>query len=146
MSHRLNLVVRGFESVEYIKDVLKCIDSLSTRRKAVEYKKWLCQAHKNNRNRKIPKPSETRWCFYQDVLDALLSPETEFEEFLWQDKELVLFTRSLNFLEERRESAQPSFPNNPFVDSHFRFALFILEKITVVITQLQQRFMTMPLA
>ena len=45
VSNRLNLVVSAFAAVEYIKNVFKFTDWFSTRRKAVAYKKWLCEAY-----------------------------------------------------------------------------------------------------
>ena len=68
LAHRLNLVVSDFERVPYINSVFLFAGWFSSKRKAVQYKKWLSQKYPNDHFKKIPKRSETRWTFYRDVL------------------------------------------------------------------------------
>ena len=90
-SHRLNLVIQDFQRVPFIQSVFRFCDWFATKRKAVCYKKWLKETHANDQLRKIPKPSETRWSFYEDVLDVLLSQIKHVNEFLCANKEFVRF-------------------------------------------------------
>ena len=147
MSHRLNLVVRGFERVEHIKDVLKFSDWFASRRKAVSFRRWLCGQNPNISCKKIPTPSETRWCFFSAVIDALLDQTKEIDLFLSQDEDFHSFRRSL-WQPDASTGTDPTeaFLNNPFVFSHFKFAQSILEKICRVNSQLQQTYMTVPQA
>ena len=147
MSHRLNLVVRAFESVDNIRNVLKFADWFSGRRKAVAYKKWLCEKYPNNHFKKIPKPSETRWCFYKEVIAALLTQVKEVDEFLASDEDFTSFGKmSWPPLGETSPSPTACFLKNAFIHSHFRFTLFILEKISLVNSKLQHQNMTLPIA
>ena len=73
LSHRLDLVIRAFATVDHIKNDLKFLDWFSPKRKAVAHRKWLCENKPDKNYKKIPKPSETRWCFYRDVIKALLT-------------------------------------------------------------------------
>ena len=123
MSHRVNLVVRGFEEVDYIKDVLEFADWFSTRRKAVAYRKWLCQSFPTRRFNKIPKPSETRWCFYRGVIAAILSQIDQVNEFIKNDPDFHDFRRDVSlFSTETRTSSSYTILANPFIITHFRFA------------------------
>ena len=147
MSHRLNLVVRGFEIVDNIKHFLKFSDWFASKRKAVAYRRWLLELHPQDRYKKIPKPSETRWRFYREVICALLDQREAIDEFLRQDDDFVAFRRSLWQHDESIDAlSNVVFMNNPFILSHFFFAHYILERICNVNTQLQQRYMTVPQA
>ena len=95
LSHRLNLVVRGFGDVEHIRNELKFADWFSGRRKAVAYKRWLSEAFPDRRNKKIPKPSETRWSFYREVIGAILSQRGDIEQFLKQDEDFISSSMNL---------------------------------------------------
>ena len=147
MSHRLNLVVRGFEIVDNIKHVLKFSDWFASKRKAVAYRRWLWESHPHDRYKKIPKPSETRWCFYREVICALLDQRGAIDEFLRQDDDFVAFRRTLWQHDESIDALSDAvFMNNLFILSHFFFAHYILERICNVNTQLHQRYMTVPRA
>ena len=63
--------------------------------KAVSYRKWLKQSDRDEKQRKIPKPSETKWSFYHDVLDALMSQIEPVEKFLPQDKDFQKFKTTI---------------------------------------------------
>ena len=147
MSHRLNLVVRGFERVEHIKNVFKFSDWFSTKRNAVAYRRWLCRALPNNTFKKIPKPSETRWCFYREVISALLAQRKHIDAFLSRDEDFLSFRATLWQPDESTCTySEGPFLNNRFIRSHFRFALFILDRICQVNSRLQEQYMTVPLA
>ena len=123
MSHRLNLVIRDFERVSDIKHVLKFSNWFASKRKAVAYRRWLCDAHPRSRYKKIPKPSETRWCFFRDVIAALLVQKKEIDEFLCQDEDFVALRRTLWRPDWRTGmNYTEAFLNNPFILSHFSFA------------------------
>ena len=126
LSHRLNLVVRDFESVDHIKNVLKFADWFLPNARQL-CRKRLSETRPENHFKKIPKPSETRWCFYKDVLNALLTQSDEVDAFLIEDRDYIAFRRTTwNCLGEIRPGPSTRFLGNPFVHSHFRFALFIL--------------------
>ena len=147
MSHRLNLVVGGFERVEHIKDVLKFSDRFASRRKTVSYRRWLYGQNQNASCKKIPKPSETRWCFFSVVIDALLDQTKEIDMFLSQDEDFHSFRRSMWKPDASiGTDLTEAFLNNPFILSHFKFAQSILEKICRMNSQLQQTYMTVPQA
>ena len=92
-AHRLNLVIRDFQHVDFINSVIRFCDLFTTKRRAICYKKWL-KEKSDDKFRKIPKPSETRWSFYRDVLDVLLSQIDKVEKFIPKDRDLVSFMTS----------------------------------------------------
>ena len=65
LSHRMNLVIRSFEEVDCIKNVIKFADWFSTKRKAVAYKKWLYEKYPKKRFKKIPKTIRDEVVFLQ---------------------------------------------------------------------------------
>ena len=81
LAHRLNLVITDYMRVPYINSVFLFADWFTSKRKAVQDKKWLSQKYPNNHFKKIPKPSETRWSFYRDVLKALLTQMKQIGDF-----------------------------------------------------------------
>ena len=133
--------------MEHIKNVLKFADWFSTKRKATSHRRWLCQALPDNTFKKITKPSETRWCFYREVLRALLAQRKAIDMFLSQDEDFLPFRAKLW---ERDETtctySDGVFLKNRFIRSHFRFALFVLERLCQVNSKLQDQYMTVPLA
>ena len=60
LAHRLNQVITDFQRVPYINSVFLFANWFTTKRKAVQYRKWLSKTYPNNHFKKIPKPSETR--------------------------------------------------------------------------------------
>ena len=147
MSHRLNLVVKGFERVRHINNVLKFCNWFSSKRNAVAYRMWLCQAFPNTVFKKIPTPSETRWCFFREVIEALLAQRKEIDMFLCQDDDFLSFRATLWQSDETTCTYSDGvFFKNRFVRSHFRFALFILDRICQVNSLLQEQYMTVPFA
>ena len=67
LAHRLNLVIKDFQNVANISSVFRFCDLFTQKRRAVAYKKFLRDKHREKRLKKIPKPSQTRWSFYRDV-------------------------------------------------------------------------------
>ena len=84
--------------------------------------------------------------FFKEVLSALLVQTSEADSFFCQDEDFIDFRTTLSLNEATRLYSSDTFIRNPFILSHFRFALFILEKISVVNSKLQHKYMTMPLA
>ena len=144
VSHRLNLVIRDFQNVDNIKSVLHFCDWLTQKRKAVAYRKFLREKHSEKRLRKIPKPSETRWSFYRDVLESLLKQTDEVEEFLTNDGDFISMRGRLFDCAEVGVHGWSGFFSNDFILSHFLFAFVILEKISDVNEILQRQYMTLP--
>ena len=85
LAHRLNLVITDFERVPYNNSVFLFANWFAAKRKAVQYKKWLSEKDRNHHYKKIPKPSETRWSFFRDVLASLLTQIGKIDEFLLDD-------------------------------------------------------------
>ena len=142
LAHRLNLVITDFEQVPYINSVFLFANWFSTKRKAVQYNKWLSENRQNQHFKKIPKPSETRWSFFRDVLASLLTQVEEIDEFLLGDRE---FTGVL----QRMKPLFDSFPtlrsfSNPFVLAHFKFARFLLDEICILNARMQEEYTTIP--
>ena len=138
-AHRLNLVIRDFQHVDYINSVIRFCDLFTAKRRAVCYKKWLREKSKD-KFRKIPKPSETRWSFYRDVLDVLLSQIDYVEKFIPKDRDLVSFmTSAWHQMVTASDDGSPLFFHDNFILSHFRFAFFVLDRICSTNTQLHEK-------
>ena len=146
LSHRLNLVIRDFQQVEYIKSVFQFCDWFTARRRVVSYKKWLQRAYPNDCFRTIPKPSQTRWSFYYEALEVLLSQIEQVERFLRKDRDFAQFKTANWPCENGISDVSQAFFGEQFVLAHFQFALFVLETINSTNTKLQQQFVFIPQA
>ena len=98
------------------------------KRKAVSYRKFLREKYQERRFKKTTKPSKTRWSFYKDVLEGILSQQGEVEAFLKQDGDFIR-TRPGSFrLSDVASQTSLDYFSNHFVHMHFKFALSILKK------------------
>lgn len=139
-AHRLNLVIRDFQHVPCINAVIRFLDWFTSKRMAVVYK-WLRQLFPQQRFRKIPKPSVTRWSFYWDSLKAVLSQMEQIEVFLENDEDFGVFQQEHGHLFGSVTSDNPTgFFSNSFIDAHFHFASFVLERICCLNTQMQEQY------
>ena len=144
LAHRLNLVIRDFQNVENINSVFLFCDWFTQKRKAVAYKRFLREKHSNKRLKKIPKPSETRWSFYRDVLESLLNQVEEVEEFLLQDEDFIPSRHSLFHFPGVTIQTPRSFFSNAFIHAHFSFAFDILKRICRFNRALQEQYTILP--
>ena len=143
-AHRLNLVICDFQHVPFIKSVFRFCDWFTTKRKAVVYKKWLKQSGQKESFGKIPKPSETRWSFYDDVLGVLLDQIEQVDKFLCDDKDFREMKISLWPYEIITSDIPRKFFEDKFVIAHFRFARFVLDRVCLTNTKLQERYLLLP--
>ena len=144
LAHRLNLIITDFQNVRNINYVFLFADWFTSKRKAVVYKKWLRTTRPDQRFKKITKPSETRWSFYKVVLETLLTQVDVVEEFLGQDSDFLSFRRKIFPPSTEAGQNQREFFSNRFIMSNFRFALFILEKLWLLNTELQEQYTFLP--
>ena len=145
LCHRLNLVIRDFQNVEHIKTVFEFCDWFATKRKAVVYRKWLKQKHSDDSLPKIPTPSETRWSFYKDVIQAVLVQTGQIEEFLANDSEIGSFRNKFGQSQTLMVTTAAFFQND-FILAHFLFARFVLRKICAVNQKMEEEFTMLPFA
>ena len=107
----------------------------------------MAEEKSDDKFRKIPKPSETRWSFYRDVLDVLLSQIDKVENFIPKDRDLVSFmTSAWQRIVPISDDGSPLFFHDNFILSHFRFAFFVLDRICSTNTQLQDKYIFIPQA
>ena len=144
LAHRLNLVVADFQNVTYINSVLHFARWFSSKRKAVVYKKWFRETYKNERFKKVPKPSQTRWAFYRDVLGCVLEQCWKIETFLKDDCEFLALKAQLQPLCENDHNNPSTFFSNKLVFGHFKFSFSILDKIWSVVVRMQGQYSTLP--
>ena len=109
------------------------------------YKKWFKETNPKILFKKVPKPSETRWAFYRNVLDSVLFQAERIEEFLQQDSEFHSFRQRLQYLNQVDPRNPSSFFSHHFVLSLFKFSFFILDKIWTLVVQMQHQYTILPL-
>ena len=144
LAHRLNLVITDYMRVPYINSVFLFADWFTSKRKAVQDKKWLSQKYPNNHFKKIPKLSETRWSFYRDVLKALLTQMKQIGDFLKEDNEFPTSRQKMKPLFDSAVSSEPSSLSNPFIVAHFNLAQFLLDEICILNSMMQEEYATLP--
>ena len=93
---------------------------------------------------KKPTPSETRWSFYRDVLKSLLSQEKQIDQFLLQDAEFPSAIQKMKPLFDSVISPAPPSFSNEFVNGHFHFAYFLLDKMSILNNMMQEEDTVMP--
>ena len=128
LAHRLNLVIRDFQDVKNINSVFDFCDWFTEKRKAVTYRKFLREKYQERRFKKITKPSKTRWSFYKDVLEGILSQPGEVEAFLKQDGDFIRTRPGSFHLSDVSVRTSVDYFSNRFVLMHFKFALSTLKK------------------
>ena len=81
-AHRLNLVLKDVISSNPIDIVKAFCDWFTIKRRQVRYKTFIQTQFPSVQVRVIPQPSETRWLFYHDVVNAILTQPTVIQSFL----------------------------------------------------------------
>ena len=137
---------RDFLNVANISSVFRFCDWFTQKRKAVLYKKFLREKHHEERFKKIPKPSETRWFFYRDVLASLLDQTDEIEEYLIRDGDFIEERGRLFYFTCTGVPYSGNFLADSFIHAHFVFARDILEIICRTNGLLQAQYVILPLA
>ena len=145
LAHRLNLVITDFQRVPFINSVFLFAKVFASKRKAVQYKKWLAVRYPNDIFRKIPKPSETKWTFYREGLKSLLTQVEQIDQFLLDDKGFRTEVQKMKPLFNSAGSSAVPPLSNPFVLSHFTFALFLLDEICAFNAKMQEENATIQL-
>ena len=87
-AHRMNLVTRDLKDAPCMNDVFSFADWITSKRVAVSYRKFLKTRFPETRFLKIPTPSNTRWLFYRDTINATLSQLDKIVLFKNQNEEL----------------------------------------------------------
>ena len=81
-AHRLNLVTKDLMQMKGVNIVKAFADWFSDRRRQTNYKMFVSETTTEEKLRRIPQPSETRWTFYHDVVSAILSQHAHVEDFI----------------------------------------------------------------
>ena len=81
LAHRLNLVTRDFMDMKGINVVKAFCDWFSDYLRQTADKSFIAQDAIRQRLRTIPRPCNTRWLFYRDVVSAILSQGETVDEF-----------------------------------------------------------------
>ena len=82
IDHRLNLVAQDFKEVPNINYVIKFLKWITASDRLVCYTSFSRMRFPNIKKKKIPPPSETRWLFYRDTLNAVLDQTEMVDAFL----------------------------------------------------------------
>ena len=98
-AHRMNLITKDFLENKGVNIVKTFADWFSDRRRQATYKSFLSRENTNERLKKIPQPSDTRWLFYRDVVAAILSQRQYVENFV-KGQECFLFFLELVEVQE----------------------------------------------
>ena len=117
-AHRMNLVTRDMKEAPGMNDIFSFADWITSRRVAVLYRKFLKTSFPETRFRKIPTPSETRWLFYRDTIEVILSQFDMIVLFTNQNGELSikhshLQSRTFQQVHKRPVSRRPYFQKSP---------------------------------
>ena len=96
--------------------------------------------HPNVRLRVIPHPSETRWLFYRDIVNVIISQKKFVELFVSTERDFPAFwNRVRNDKVTFGKEIDQDFPfNSPFIKAAFSFASEILHILGIVNTVFQE--------
>ena len=144
IDHRLNLVAQDFEEVPNINFVITFIDWITASDRLVSYTAF-ARRTQQEKKKKIPTPSETRWLFYRDALKAILDQTETVEAFLNQGDNRSKWEEYISTPSHHLGAITDVFFsfNNPLVSAHFKFAFFILDTLGDINTYSRQN---MPLS
>ena len=126
--HRLNLVAQDFKEVENINFVIKFIKWITAGDQFVSYTSFARSMSTGNK-KKIPPPSETRWLFFRDALQALLDQTECVDQFLnTNDNHEKLVTHISTSKYPLGEIKDVHFTfRNSLIFAHFKFASWIFD-------------------
>ena len=91
-AHRMNLVTRDLRDVPGMGDVFSLADWITSRRVAVAYRKFLKARFPATRFRKIQTPSQTRWVFYRDVVNMIITQTDQNVRFVSENDLLIIIS------------------------------------------------------
>ena len=80
-THRMNWVLKTFLTTKPANVVLLFSDWFSNKRNGLAIKQFLIATKRETAVKVIPRPSKTRWFFYRDVVEAILSQTESVEAF-----------------------------------------------------------------
>ena len=81
---------------------------------------------------------------YKDVLEVLISQLGQVDEYLCTDKDFDQHKTTIWPCEMGVPIGSRSFFQDNFVLAHFRFAYFVLERVNLTNTKLQERYLVLP--
>ena len=82
LAHRMNLVTKDFLELKGLNIVKAFSDWFSDSHRQTAYKTFVAERACNQRLKSIPRPSNTRWLFYHDVVSAILSQRESVVDFI----------------------------------------------------------------
>ena len=142
-AHRMNLVTKSFLTTKPANVVLLFSDWFSNKRRQVAYKLFLTVTKRKAEVKVVPQPSDTRWLFYRDVVQAILSQTESVEAFVLEDDDFPDFWNSLRENELCGSSVPEEFSfDDRIIKATFGFALEMLELLGRVNTVFQKRLCT----
>ena len=144
LAHRANLVTQDFLNMKMVNAVLSFVDWFATKRRLGSYKRFLATHFPNLKTKRVPKPSETRWLFFRDVVQSILTQTTFIEAFLIENDEFKGFWNEMRSDAQKNGlCVQQDFSLNcGLFISTMRFTSFILEFLGRVNTVFQERYAT----
>ena len=124
--------------------VLEFADRFSNKWRQVSYNNFLTTDDSTDNLRTIPRPSETRWLFYRDVISAILSQRQYVEQFTLRDREFPRLWAGLRMNVQKYGPCVTqdfSFSNN-LINATFGFTQFIFDLLGRINTVFQERYAT----
>ena len=94
-AHRLHLVTKAFLSAKPMNVVLHYADWFANKRRLFSYKPFLTVNQQNADMKAIPQPSDTRWLFYRDAVEAINSQARCLESFVSRERDFTSFWKSV---------------------------------------------------
>ena len=123
--------------------VLLFSDWFSNKRRQVASKQFLTVMKRKAAVKLIPQPSDTRWLFYRDVVQAILSQTESVEAFVLEDDDFPDFWNSLRENELCGSSVPEEFSfDDRIIKATVGFTLEMLELLGRVNTVFQKRLCT----
>ena len=143
LAHRLNLVTRDFMNLKGPNIVKSFSDWIADSRRQTAYKTFLSQTADGQVMRSIPKPSDTRRLFYENVVTSLLYQQTSVDNFIAGQDAFMTFWDSLR--EQKKKFGTLVDRDFSFKDdkirSLFLFVQFVLRLLGRVNRAFQERYL-----
>ena len=95
LAHRMNLVTKDFLELKGLNIVKAFSDWFSDSHRQTAYKTFVAERACNQRLKSIPRPSNTRWLFYHDVVSAILSQRESVVDFIAGNEDFQKLWNSL---------------------------------------------------
>ena len=143
LAHRLNLVTKDFMNLSGPNIVKSFSDLFADSRRQTAYKTFLSHIADGQTLRRVPKPSDTRWLFYADVVSSILSQQSSVEKFISGQESFVTFWDSLK--NQKRKFGMLVENDFSLKDVKFRslflFVQFVLRLLGRVNRAFQERYL-----